>query len=247
MSGLKIASKNACILLDGDLQDPPELIELFVSKWREGFDVVYGRRVKREATLFMQFAYKAFYRIFDFFSYVTVPHDAGDFSLMDRKVVQSLIQFPERDLFLRGLRAFAGFRQVGVDYHRPERMFGRSTNNLMRNLGWAKKGILSFSNTPLNMLSFLGGGLLLITLGLALVQVLLRVFRPEWVPQGITTVLLAIMFFGSLSIFATAILGEYLAKIFEEVKRRPLYIRRSVVRHGEIRDADAEADSGAVR
>jgi len=247
MSGLRIASKNSCVLLDGDLQDPPELIQQFVSKWREGFDVVYGRRVKREATLFMQFAYKAFYRVFDFFSYVRVPHDAGDFSLMDRKVVQSLIQFPERDLFLRGLRAFAGFRQIGVDYHRPERMFGRSTNNLMRNLGWAKKGILSFSNTPLNILSFLGGGLLLITLGLALVQVLLRVFRPEWVPQGITTVLLAIMFFGSLSIFATAILGEYLAKIFEEVKRRPLYIRRSVVRYGEIRDAVDEGDSGAAR
>ena len=241
MSGLRIATRNACILLDGDLQDPPELIEQFVLKWREGFDVVYGRRVKREASLFMQFAYKAFYRIFDFFSYVTVPYDAGDFSLMDRKVVQALIQFPERDLFLRGLRAFAGFRQVGVDYHRPERMFGRSTNNLMRNLGWAKKGILSFSNTPLNMLSVMGGGLLLITLRLAVVQILLRIFRPEWVPQGITTVLLAIMFFGSLSIFATAVLGEYLAKIFEEVKHRPLYIRRSIVRHGEVRDAAANA------
>lgn len=244
MSGLRAASKNACVLLDGDLQDPPELIEQFVSKWREGFDVVYGRRVKRDATLFMQFAYKAFYRVFDYFSYVTVPHDAGDFSLLDRKVVKSLTQFPERDLFLRGLRAFAGFKQVGVDYHRPERMFGRSTNNLVRNLGWAKKGILSFSNTPLNMLSVMGGSLLLFTFALAVVQVLLRVFRPDWVPQGITTVLLAIMFFGSLSIFATAVLGEYLAKVFEEVKHRPLYIRRSIVRSGEIRDANDEIAEG---
>ncbi len=240
MSGLKIASKNSCVLLDGDLQDPPELIEEFVTKWREGFDVVYGRRVKRDATIFMQFAYKAFYRVFDFFSYVRVPHDAGDFSLMDRKVVQSLLQFPERDLFLRGVRAFAGFKQIGVDYHRPERMFGRSTNNLVRNLGWAKKGILSFSNTPLNMLSALGGGLLLFTFALAVVQIFLRLVRPELVPEGITTVLLAIMFFGSLSIFATAVLGEYLAKIFEEVKRRPLFIRRSVIRHGELRDAIGE-------
>ena len=244
MSGLRIAHKNSCVLLDGDLQDPPELIEQFVAKWREGFDVVYGRRVKRDATLFMQFAYKAFYRVFDYFSYVTVPHDAGDFSLLDRKVVKSLTQFPERDLFLRGLRAFAGFKQVGVDYHRPERMFGRSTNNLIRNLGWAKKGILSFSNTPLNMLSVMGGGLLLFTFALAVIQVLLRVFRPDWVPQGITTVLLAIMFFGSLSIFATAVLGEYLAKVFEEVKHRPLYIRRSIVRSGEIRDAIDEIGEG---
>ena len=136
-SGMAIASKNACVLLDGDLQDPPELIEQFVAKWREGYDVVYGRRVKREAPLLMQFAYKAFYRVFDYFSYVPIPHDAGDFSLMDKKVVRALLQFPERDLFLRGVRAFAGFKQVGIDYHRPERRFGKSTNNLFNNIGWA--------------------------------------------------------------------------------------------------------------
>ena len=155
-SGMEIATKNACVLLDGDLQDPPELIEKFVELWRQGFDVVYGRRVKREATLFMQFAYKAFYRIFDYFSYIAIPHDAGDFSLLDRRVVKAILQFPERDLFLRGVRAFAGFKQTGVDYVRPERMFGRSTNNLLKNLDWAKKGILSFSNTPLNMMTFMG-------------------------------------------------------------------------------------------
>jgi polyisoprenyl-phosphate glycosyltransferase len=240
MSGLRIASKNACVLLDGDLQDPPELIESFVGKWREGYDVVYGRRVKRDATLFMQLSYKAFYRIFDYFSYVSVPHDAGDFCLMDRRVVRSLIQFPERDLFLRGLRAFAGFRQTGVDYRRPERMFGQSTNNLVRNIGWAKKGILSFSNTPLNMLSVMGSGLLLLTFFLAVIQMVLKLLRPDLVPQGVTTLLLVIMFFGSLSIFCIAVLGEYMAKIFEEVKRRPLYIRRSVIRRGEVRDAADE-------
>jgi dolichol-phosphate mannosyltransferase len=237
MSGLRIATKNACVLFDGDLQDPPELIEPFVEQWRNGFDVVYGRRVKREAPLLMQFAYKAFYRVFDFFSYIPVPHDAGDFSLLDRSVVENLIKFPERDLFLRGVRAFAGFRQTGVDYHRPERMFGRSTNNLSRNLGWAKKGILSFSNTPLNALSLLGVLLLCITILVGTIQVLLRIFMPESVPRGITTILLAIMFFGSISILSTAIVGEYVAKIFEEVKRRPLYIRRSVIRNGESRSA----------
>jgi dolichol-phosphate mannosyltransferase len=245
MSGLRVATKNACVLLDGDLQDPPELIEQFVTKWREGYDVVYGRRVKREATLFMQFAYKAFYRVFDFFSYVRVPHDAGDFSLMDRRVVQALTQFPERDLFLRGARAFAGFRQTGVDYLRPERMFGRSTNNFVKNVGWAKKGILSFSNTPLNMLSVVGSGLLGITVVLMVLQVVLRLVRPDLVPPGLTTVLMAVMFFGSLSVFAIAVLGEYLAKVFEEVKRRPLYIRRSIIREGEVRAAVDERTSGA--
>ncbi len=247
MSGLAIAGKNSCVLLDGDLQDPPELIEEFVARWREGYDVVYGRRVKREATLFMQFAYKAFYRVFDFFSYVRVPHDAGDFSLMDRKVVAAILQFPERDLFLRGVRAFAGFKQTGVDYLRPERMFGRTTNSLLKNFGWAKRGILSFSNTPLNMLSFMGGGLLFVTVVLAVVQVALRLLHPGWVPEGLTTVLLAIMFFGSLSIFSTAILGEYMAKVFEEVKRRPLYIRRGIIRNGEVRVVANEIPAGTRR
>lgn len=237
MSGLRIATKNACVLLDGDLQDPPELIEQFVAHWREGFDVVYGRRVKREAPLLMQIAYKSFYRVFDLFSYIRVPHDAGDFALMDRRVVLALLQFPERDLFIRGIRAFAGFRQTGVDYVRPERMFGRSTNNLLKNLGWAKKGILSFSNTPLNILSAMGGLLLVLTAILMTIQFVFRLLHPEWVPAGLTTILLAVMLFGSLSIFSTAVLGEYLAKVFEEVKRRPLYIRRSVIRDGEIRPA----------
>ncbi len=247
ISGMSVASKNACVLLDGDLQDPPELIQQFVEQWRKGFDVVYGRRVKREATLFMQFAYKAFYRVFDYFSYISVPHDAGDFSLMDKRVVGAILQFPERDIFLRGVRAFAGFRQVGVDYVRPERMFGRSTNNLLKNIGWAKKGILSFSNTPLNMLSFAGGFFLIMSLVLMVLQVLGRVLFPDLIPRGFTTVLLAIMFFGSLSLFGIGVLGEYLAKIFEEVKRRPLYLRRNIIRDGEVRPAAEWAHENANR
>ena len=156
VSGMRIATKNACVLLDGDLQDPPELIEQFVAQWRAGHDVVYGRRVQREASLFMRFSYKAFYRVYDYFSYVRIPHDAGDFSLLDQRVVRAILQFPERDLFLRGVRAFAGFRQTGVDYIRPERMFGRTTNSLWKNIGWAKKGILAYTTVPLSVLSFVG-------------------------------------------------------------------------------------------
>lgn len=244
-SGMELSSKNACVLLDGDLQDPPELIEQFVAKWREGFDVVYGRRVKREASLFMQFAYKAFYRVFDWFSYVRIPHDAGDFSLMDNRVVQVLLTFPERDLFLRGIRAFAGFKQTGVDYVRPERMFGRTTNSFIRNLGWAKKGILSFSNVPLNMLSVLGGVLLFLSIVLGAFQVAYRLLFPQATPGGLTTVLLLILFFGAINLFAVGLVGEYIAKIFEEVKRRPRFIRRSIIRDGELRPAsEGQAASG---
>jgi polyisoprenyl-phosphate glycosyltransferase len=236
-SGMELASKNAVVFMDGDLQDPPELIPDFVAKWRDGFDVVYGVRAKREAVWYMQIAYKAFYRIFDYFSSVPIPHDAGDFSLIDRRVVKWLLACEERDLFLRGLRAYVGFRQTGVPYVRPERMFGRSTNNLLKNFGWAKKGILSFSRTPLDLLTFSGIALVLVTAFLGTLQLLARLFFPNAAPQGITTVVLLIMFFGSFTIFAISLVGEYIAKIFEEVKARPTYIRRHLIRAGEIRKA----------
>jgi dolichol-phosphate mannosyltransferase len=234
-SGMELSLKNACVLLDGDLQDPPELIEPMVAKWREGYDVIYGRRIKREAPLFMQASYKLFYRLFDYFSYVRIPHDAGDFSLMDRRVVLSILRFPERDFFLRGARAFAGFKQTGVDYVRPERMFGHTTNSLLKNIGWAKKGIFSFSYVPLNMLSAGGAILMAVSLLLMLLQVVARVLFPSLAPKGVTTLLLAILFFGALNLAALSILGEYLAKIFEEVKRRPHFIRRSIIEDGEVR------------
>ena len=244
-SGMGIATKNACVLLDGDLQDPPELIEQFVALWRQGYDVVFGRRVKREAPLLMQFAYKLFYRVFDYFSYISIPHDAGDFSLMDRRVVKAILQFPERDLFLRGVRAFAGFRQTGVDYVRPERMFGRSTNNLLKNIDWAKKGILSFSNTPLNFMSLTGTVLLGLSAVLGLLQALGKLLFSELVPPGITTTLLLVLFFGSLNFLGISVLGEYLAKTFEEVKQRPHFIRRSIIRDGEVRPATDDSPAAA--
>jgi dolichol-phosphate mannosyltransferase len=239
-SGMEIASKNACVLLDGDLQDPPELIEEFVERWREGYDVVYGRRVKREAAWYMRLAYKLFYRIFDRFSYVKIPHDAGDFSLLDKRVVRCLLRFPERDLFLRGVRAFVGFNQIGVDYVRPRRMFGETTNSFLKNVGWAKKGILSFTHTPLNMLSAFGAVSLGVVAVLAATQIVAKLAFPDLAPKGITTLILVILGFGAANLFALGLLGEYIAKIFEEVKQRPHFLRRSVIRDGEIRDASEE-------
>ncbi len=239
-SGMEIATKNSCVLLDGDLQDPPELIEQFVAKWREGYDVVFGRRVKRDASLPMQMAYKLFYRVFDAFSYIRIPHDAGDFSLIDRHVVEAMLRFPERDLFLRGVRAYAGFRQIGVDYVRPERMFGRTTNSFWKNLGWAKKGILSFSYVPLDIMS--SAAIILCSFSALLIvgQFLAKLFFPSSAPHGFATTIILIIFFGSLNVLAISIAGEYIAKIFEEVKQRPHYIRRSIIRDGEVRLAAKE-------
>ena len=236
-SGMEVSTKNACVLLDGDLQDPPELIEDFVAKWREGFDVVYGRRVKRDAPMLMGIAYKLFYRVFQAFSYISVPRDAGDFSLMDRRVVRAILSFPERDLFIRGVRAYVGFRQTGVDYVRPERMFGVSTNNLLKNLGWAKKGVLSFSNTPLNMLSAAGVVLFSLSVLLALIYFTAWFMFPQSAPHGFTTLVMIVIFFGSINLLAASLIGEYIAKIFEEVKARPHFIRRDIIRDGDVRSA----------
>lgn len=235
-SGMEMATKQACVLLDGDLQDPPELIEPFYQQWLAGYAVVYGRRVERDMPAAWGLLYKAFYRVFSAFSYVTIPLDAGDFSLMDRRVVEWILSCPERDLFLRGLRAYVGFRQTGVDYIRPKRMFGVSTNNLLSNLEWAKRGIFSFSNTPLKMLTASGIVLLFVTFLLGVAAAIARLIDPEIAPRGATTLLLAILFFGALNLFGIGLVGEYIAKIMEEVKARPRLIRAALIRNGTVSD-----------
>lgn len=232
-SGMELATKRAVVLLDGDLQDPPELIEAFYSQWEEGYDVVYGRRVKREMPLIWGLLYKAFYRVFAAFSYVAIPLDAGDFSLIDQRVVGWLLRSPERDLFMRGLRAYVGFRQTGVDYVRPERMFGRSTNNLFKNIDWAKKGIFSFSNVPMSMLTTSGIILFGLSLLTVVVVILARIVFPDTAPRGVTTLLVSVLFFGSLNLLAIGLVGEYVAKIMTEVKKRPRLIRSALIRNGQ--------------
>ena len=236
-SGMELASKESCVLLDGDLQDPPELIEDFVREWRGGADVVYGRRIKREMPIVLEACYRSFYRLFAVLSEVPIPKDAGDFSLMDRTVVYWILQCQERDAFLRGLRAFVGFKQVGVDYVRPERMFGVTTNNWIKNIGWAKKGIFSFSRTPLHLLTTLGGITSAGMVCLSVYSVMVRIMVPETVPRGLTFISLLIMFFGSLSLLGIGLLGEYIGKIFEETKARPPFIRHNLRVRGEVRPA----------
>ena len=242
LSGMEISTGDAVVLMDGDLQDPPEIIPHFYKKWLEGYDVVYGKRVKREMSFFMNLVYKGFYRVFSKLSYIKIPVDAGDFSMIDKKVVRELINLPETEIFLRGLRAWVGFKQVGVDYVRPERMFGKSTNNWRRNIGWAKKAIFSFSFVPLEMLSYLGFILTGVSFLAMIIQIFARIMYPN-VPHGITTVIVLILFFGGIQLLAVSILGEYLSKIFEESKARPKFIRRSVIYKGKILNSATEIDN----
>lgn len=231
LSGMEISTGDGVILLDGDLQDPPELIEQFYETWQQGNDVVYGRRVAREGNQRLVFFYRVFYRLFRSISYVPIPLDAGDFSLMDRKVVDELIKLPETDQFLRGLRAWVGFKQVGVDYVRPERMFGVTTNNWRKNIGWARKAIFSFSYVPLELLTYLGGALTLLSF-IAIILQIISYFVSSTIPHGVTTIIVLILFFGGLNMLAVAILGEYQSKILEETKKRPKFIRRNIYKRG---------------
>ena len=223
-SGMRIATGDAVVLLDGDLQDPPELIEEFYQKWNEGYEVVYGKRIKREATLFLRVAYKLFYRLFRAVSYVSIPLDAGDFSLLDRRVVNALNDLPETNRFLRGLRAWVGFRQIGVPYLRPERMFGRTTNSLWRNIGWARKAVFSFSYIPLELITWIAALCVGVSLVGTIGQLIIRIFYPDLSPSGFTTLIVLILFIGGVQMLCLGIIGSYLSHIYDEIKRRPPFI-----------------------
>ena len=218
-SGMAIATGDAVVLLDGDLQDPPEVIEELVARWREGYRVVYGVRVKRQAPLLLRVCARAFYRLFRATAYVPIPLDAGEFSLMDRQVVDAINSLPESNRFLRGLRAWVGFDQTGVPYERPERMFGRSTNSILSNIGWARKAIVSFSYAPLDLITVLG----LVAVALALVVLVVELVG------GASLVLGVVLFVGGVQLLCLSVLGAYLAHIYEEVKRRPPYIVESML------------------
>jgi dolichol-phosphate mannosyltransferase len=235
LSGMKVSTGDAVVLMDGDLQDPPELIETFFKKWEEGYNVVYGVRNKREVSFITQFLYKSFYKIFNKVASFKVPVDAGDFSLIDRESVNEILNFKEFDIFLRAIRAYIGGKQIGVTYFRPERMFGKSTNNFFKNIGWATKGILNVSRVPLTLISFIGA--ILFLLGLVASVVFLVLFITGVVEVGLEIISLAIILnilLGLISLVSIAAIGEYVGRILEETKHRPRYLVASYIRSGEV-------------
>jgi len=231
-SGMIQAKGDAVVLMDGDLQDPPELIEQFVQKWLEGYKVVYGVRRKREQSMnkFKQWLYHLFYVFFSKTAYISIPQDAGEFSLMDRIVVDHINALPERDRFLRGLRAWVGYKSCGVPYVRPERFDGRpsvSTKGLISAFRWARKAIFSFSYKPLEWVTHIA----IVAVLLAVVGIIAYagLFFFTDTPRGFSTVFILILFFAAIQLLTLAIMGEYLGRIFEEVKGRPRYIIRDIV------------------
>lgn len=250
-SGMRLATGDAVILLDGDLQDPPELIPKLVARWREGYEVVYGQRVAREGSQMMNAARKAFYRVFQRLAYVTVPVDAGDFSLLDRRAVDAINALPESHRFVRGLRAFVGFRQIGVPYERPERLFGRSSNNFLANMGWARRAIISFSYAPLDLIGWLAFFTTALAVFAGIVEIVLKIADPGAAPKGYATLIVVVLFIGGVQLICVSVIGSYLAHMYEEVKHRPPYIVDRILNpprpRGPSEPASPELDHADVR
>lgn len=224
-AGLKQARGKAVVIIDGDLQDPPALIHDMLKKWEEGYQVVYAQRKKRKGeTFFKKASAHAFYKILHALTNIDIPMDTGDFRLMDRIVVDQLNALPERNRFLRGLVCWVGFKRTGILYDRKERTAGKSKYPLRKMLRLAMDGITSFSTTPLKI-SFLTGMLATaVAFGLFVWSVLEKFLNPVTTVPGWASLMTAIVFFGGVQLMSIGILGEYIGRIYEEVKQRPLYI-----------------------
>jgi dolichol-phosphate mannosyltransferase len=224
-AGLEHASGDAVVLIDADLQDPPEVILQMLARWNEGcWDVVYGTRIDREGESFWKLGTaKLFYRLINMLSDVPIPLDTGDFRLMDRKVVDALLSMPERDRFLRGMVSWLGFRQLALPYHRAARFAGTTKYPMRRMLRFAMDGILSFSVVPLRIATMIGLAASLMALIGCWAALGVRLWTHHWV-VGWTSLLLAGLFMGGVQLVCLGVVGEYVGRTYWEAKKRPLYL-----------------------
>ncbi len=225
-AGMDAARGDAVIVMDADLQDPPEVLPELVRQWEAGFEVVYAIRRKRKETLWKRAGYHVFYRLMRVVAEVDMPLDAGDFCLMDRRVVDIVRTLPEKNRFMRGLRSWAGFKQVGVEYERPVRHSGDAKFTLRKLIRTAVDGLLAFSSAPLRLAAYAGfmtatAGVLF--LGVAVYQ---RIFA-EHTPDGWASLVAVVLTLGGMQLIVTGVLGAYIARIYEETKQRPVYLVES--------------------
>lgn len=231
-AGLSASRGQSVVMIDADLQDPPELISEMLELWRKGFEVVYGVRESRAGEgRFKLWTAQAFYRLINRLSDVEIPLDSGDFRLLDRRAVESLLSMPERHRLLRGMSSWIGFRQIGLKYARAPRFAGSTKYPLRKMLNLALDGIFSFSTVPLRLVTLLG----LLTAGLAAAGILyslaVRIFTTHWV-AGWATLILAVLLMGGVEMLCFGILGEYIGRIYTEIKQRPLFLVREVLEPG---------------
>ena len=241
-AGLRFAQGDAVVVLDADLQDPPELIPAMIEKWREGYHVVYAQRTarQREGPAKKLFAY-LFYRLLRLLTKADMPADTGDFCLMDHKVVEVLNALPERGRYLRGLRAWVGFRQTAVPFEREPRFAGKAKYTFRKSFNLAVTGIISFSRVPLRIATYLGLVVALFALLMIVLVIYWRLFRPAAPLIGYTIITAAIFFLGAVQLLCLGILGEYLGRVYDEVKGRPIYTLKEIGGLTEIPNSNPKA------
>ncbi len=224
-AGLHAVTGSVIVVIDADLQDPPELILEMMTKWREGYDVVYAQKKRREGVdPFRKSAYYIYYRLLRNLTDVEVPPDTGDFCLMDRKIVDLLNAMPERNRYVRGLRAWLGFRQTAIHFERPARFAGETKYPFRRMVALAVDGILSLSKAPLRLAMYFGFMASAFSFALLLYFIFERLFGPGNLARGWASTIVVILFLGGVQLICLGVIGEFIGRIYDEVKQRPLYI-----------------------
>jgi len=229
IAGMEYATGDAAVFMHGDIQDPPELIGAFIKKWEEGYAVVYGVRKSRKGYGWMwNTLYKGFYYVLNRLSYIHIPMNAGEFSLVDKRVIKELLRLDEYDYYLRCLRAYVGFPQIGIEYVRDARAHGRSSESIMTGFWWAKTILVNFSFKPLEWISTIAFSVTVFSFLLLIYDIIAFAFFRN-AARGIPTVVILILFLGGVQLLSISVIAEYLAKIFLEVKRRPKYIIQKTI------------------
>lgn len=240
-AGLNFSTGKIVVVMDGDLQDPPELIIDMVEQWRQGYQVVYAQRTqRRQEGLFKRLPAYMYYRILRHLADVDIPIDTGDFCLMDRCVVDVLNAMPERNRYIRGLRAWIGFKQTAVKFERDPRFAGEVKYTFRKSLSLAMNGLVSFSKVPLRISIYLGLFAALVSVLMAFLILYWRIFYPNSALTGLTIVMMAVFFLGAVQLVSIGILGQYIGRIYEEVKGRPLYTLAEVVGFDPFRQKDGK-------
>lgn len=227
-AGLDFSRGRAVVMMDGDLQDPPEVIPRFIAKWREGFQVVYAVRERRKERFLKRLAYRSFYLLLRVVSRVDIPLETGDFCLMDRCVVDALTALPERNRFIRGLRSWVGFRQIGLAYERDARYAGKPKYTFRKLVSLALDGLISFSFLPLRLATMLGFLVSALSL-LAATYYLIKRLTVGLNPPGFATLVVLLLFLSGVQLITIGVIGEYIGHVLEEVKGRPTYVVREVI------------------
>jgi glycosyltransferase involved in cell wall biosynthesis len=242
-AALDNVSGEVTVLMDGDLQDPPEAIPLFLDSYKQGYEVVYAKRLNRKEVWWLRACYYIFYRFLALLSSIQLPLDAGDFGLMSRRVIEEIRRMPEHHRYLRGMRTWVGFRQIGIPIDRSARQAGFTKYSPLKLLKLASDGIFAFSIVPLRAAALLGT----FAIGLSVLFSLYALYAKFWLhsPQGFTALILAVTFLSGVNLFFLGIIGEYIGRVYEEAKGRPHYVIRKIIGKRTFRSSDTTSPADA--